>query len=1155
MLRTKIQNSKVVRVWRTREEISREISNFVATTSYLIKNKFISTTTAPARSSANQQRQSALLNSPAPSSNTAAINAIMMNKFKIDKAFIEGANDFELTRDGRVRNKLMRIVGPALVPPQSFDRELPAIDEFDDFDIGSSSSSRSGSRSRGLFEEERERVMIIQKERERRKQRIELENEQNIIDMPLRGLFSVLVERKQQLRIREESPENLVFIARRERQRRVENESVNDEIKRYREMSTQMAQVGVGANLPAVRQLLTSFYEPLVLGIEREQGHISEGDPGIDRRVYGPYLQLLGADKIAVVSLHTVISMLMQGELKKKHGISEEAFDTHGTAGSLKFIRLASSLGRVIEAEVNLSRLQIREKLLSARYRAGLINMEDIVETLNQERHQGESSMIAQQERDEKISKIDTEIREKNLLRNSSAEQDLFIKRDSTKKLKTVKAVSAQAKKALDDADWGPIIHLKVGTAIIAILLNVCKIKVPGPETAVTGEKIEVPAFYHDYSREPDSYQGWKRKESPNNRWGTLHWHDSFFRFVHSATLARARSVITRHKPMLVAPRPWESFDKGGYLNSNSVVMRGNYSRDGPSEAQLKLLSERVGEYDNVFGALNVLGSTPWVINKEVLDVVEQVWRERQYAGGFGGGIANIPPRAELNLPVWPSGDFTLRRERNGPLYATALPSTKQVGEFLRTLGRTNQTNRELHSQRCDFAIKLQVAREMRDEERIYFPHNVDFRGRAYTMHAHLNHIGSDFCRGTLKFADAKPLGENGLDWLYIQCANLFGGGADKLPLHERVKFSKLNLENIKKSAKDPLGEGVWWQEADDPWQCLATCMEITKANESKDHRKYMCNLPVHQDGSCNGLQHYAALGRDFAGGRAVNLVPADRGADVYTGIANVLRKIVQNDIDTVDHKDEQSVERARLAKLLIDQVDRKLVKQTVMTSVYGVTFIGARMQIQSRLKERVGFESESVRYRCAAYAAKRTLDALNDMFQNARDVMGWLTHCASIVTKVNKPVQWTTPLGLPILQPYRIKNQKSVRTLLQTFVLRTEDEKQKVNKPKQKSAFPPNYIHSIDSTHMMMTALACSRAGITFAGVHDSFWTHAGDVPIMSKVLREKFIELHKAPLLQNLYDELKTTYPEVAGEFLEPPSAGDLDIETVRESTYFFS
>ena len=30
----------------------------------------------------------------------------------------------------------------------------------------------------------------------------------------------------------------------------------------------------------------------------------------------------------------------------------------------------------------------------------------------------------------------------------------------------------------------------------------------------------------------------------------------------------------------------------------------------------------------------------------------------------------------------------------------------------------------------------------------------------------------------------------------------------------------------------------------------------------------------------------------------------------------------------------------------------------------------------------------------------------------------------------------------------------------------------------RQGSAFPPNFIHSLDSTHMMMTALACKDAG-----------------------------------------------------------------------------
>jgi len=32
-------------------------------------------------------------------------------------------------------------------------------------------------------------------------------------------------------------------------------------------------------------------------------------------------------------------------------------------------------------------------------------------------------------------------------------------------------------------------------------------------------------------------------------------------------------------------------------------------------------------------------------------------------------------------------------------------------------------------------------------------------------------------------------------------------------------------------------------------------------------------------------------------------------------------------------------------------------------------------------------------------------------------------------------------------------------------------------------TAFAPNFIHSLDGSHMMMTAVACNRAGLSFAG------------------------------------------------------------------------
>lgn len=54
----------------------------------------------------------------------------------------------------------------------------------------------------------------------------------------------------------------------------------------------------------------------------------------------------------------------------------------------------------------------------------------------------------------------------------------------------------------------------------------------------------------------------------------------------------------------------------------------------------------------------------------------------------------------------------------------------------------------------------------------------------------------------------------------------------------------------------------------------------------------------------------------------------------------------------------------------------------------------------------------------------------------------------------------------------------------------------------KQRNAFPPNFIHSLDSSHMMLTSLFCEREGISFVSVHDCFWTHPNTVHIMNKVI-----------------------------------------------------
>lgn len=392
-------------------------------------------------------------------------------------------------------------------------------------------------------------------------------------------------------------------------------------------------------------------------------------------------------------------------------------------------------------------------------------------------------------------------------------------------------------------------------------------------------------------------------------------------------------------------------------------------------------------------------------------------------------------------------------------------------------------------------------------------------------------------------------IGPDGFAWLSRQAANTFGNGADKLPLSERVLWAAEHREKIAAVADRPLTE-LWWTEAEEPFQFLAVCFELG-ALFKKDPAawpEHVSFLPVHVDGSCNGLQHYAALGRDFEGGAAVNLVDGERPGDVYSAVSRIVERVVEAD----------AARGVPEAVLLHGQVNRKLVKQTVMTSVYGVTNYGATEQVLNRLKERELPDEDATR-KAARYAARLTLDGLLEMFSGAGRIMAWLRGCAERISRANELVTWTTPLGLLCVQPYRAVSDSLIPTVVQDVRLGTEDAARlrghaaRSHPTKQKIAFPPNYVHSLDSSHMMRTAVACRRRAIAFGAVHDSFWSHAGTMNQMGEILRDQFVALHKEALLQRLEGELRARYPEIP--FEPAPELGQLEIEEVLRSRYFFS
>lgn len=638
--------------------------------------------------------------------------------------------------------------------------------------------------------------------------------------------------------------------------------------------------------------------------------------------------------------------------------------------------------------------------------------------------------------------------------------------------------------------EWDAPIHVKVGGVLTSLLVHIAKIPVTGtdPTTGKTVKALQ-PAFHHTY------------QFIMGQKLGVLKLHKSLIRQLGSRSVEN--SVQPQLLPMLVSPRPWCGHNNGGYLYSQTGLIRTKDSSE--TLAYLKASSNRIS---GVYDGLNVLGETPWTINRKVFEVITHYWNT-------GKQFLDIPPVSEeIKYPE--------------PVAFNAEPEAKK--EYQKKLKQAVLEASAMNSQRCDTNYKLEIARGFLGEK-LFFPHNIDFRGRAYPLSPHLNHLGNDLTRSLFLFWNGKEVGEKGLDWLKIHLSNVYG--YDKVPLKDRIEFANKNMENIKAVAKDPY-QNQWWIKGDKPWQILGICYELAEAYSLEDPTKFVSHFPVHQDGTCNGLQHYAALGGDVEGARQVNLKPADRPQDVYTYVAGLVIKRVKADAEAGNE----------MAIFFEDKITRKVVKQTVMTNVYGVTFVGALAQIKKQVIHHFGKDEDEKAKKFTKYLTSLVFDSVRELFEGAHLIQDWLAEAAKRISKsvrldtfsnqdneANKPnhsssVIWTTPLGLPCVQPYRVLKTQLIRTNLQDISIHDPFSGSQVDARRQQTAFPPNFVHSLDATHMLMTSKACGDDNLNFASVHDSYWTHASDVDTMNYHIRNQFVKLHQDNLVTKLKDEFEHRY-----------------------------
>lgn len=310
-----------------------------------------------------------------------------------------------------------------------------------------------------------------------------------------------------------------------------------------------------------------------------------------------------------------------------------------------------------------------------------------------------------------------------------------------------------------------------------------------------------------------------------------------------------------------------------------------------------------------------------------------------------------------------------------------------------------------------------------------------------------------------------------------------------------------------------------------------------------------MTQVPVQMDGSCNGVQHWAALTGDPYLAKKVNLIKTEKPQDLYQFVADMMTEKMA----TVHDEDS---DKGKWAKRFLEhwggEIDRSVVKRAVMTDPYGVTFYGIRRycKTEGHLDWVAKEESAGAVMELALFID----EALKGTLVEANKGKAWLKIVADMASETGKNLEWTTPCGFKVVhQYYEILTRRSVAKLFDMKELHFgAPDKETIDGSSVNLAISPNYVHSLDASHMWSTVKRMLDAGITsFSMIHDSYGCPAPDVNMMRAFTNEEFHAMHTDNQLAIMKEEieqiLKVELPPV-------PETGTYNINDVLEAEYFF-
>lgn len=582
--------------------------------------------------------------------------------------------------------------------------------------------------------------------------------------------------------------------------------------------------------------------------------------------------------------------------------------------------------------------------------------------------------------------------------------------------------------------------------------------------------------------------------------------------------------------PCVEPPLDWHGMTGGGF---HTQQLRRTHPYLVKAHATAR---ELLREHDMpiVCSAANMLQRTAWRVNQFILRTAKEVSRYRD-TGEIITHYGRDKPAAPDWLATTEEGDRTEEQQA-------------EFKRWKRTMAMWYTERKLRTSALARFTGTIRSAEMFKDQPALYFVYFADSRGRFYPLTYGMNPQGSDLQKAMLQFAIGKPLhDDDARRWFCIHGANKWG--FDKAPLAERAKWWVEREQMILAIADDPVANREW-EQADSPLQFLAWCKEF--AGWRADPDGFLSHIPVSLDGSCNGLQHFSAMLRDESGGRATNLTDNELMQDIYMLVAKAAAARMQADVDKLE-----GAKQVLVQKWVDHGIERSLVKRSVMTTPYGVT---KRTAVSYAVDDYLQKGSAPVFANSEYFDAAQVVmdyvwDAIGEVVVKSREAMDWLKRGATRIVKTRGQTQegvisWLTPSGFLATQAYYEIEEERVRTRLHgsTRIL-VVAESEEASPKRHASGLAPNFVHSMDAAHLHLTAAAASGLPIdALAMIHDDYGTHAADTQLLFRLIRATFVDMYKN---HDPIADFAKLYPEVG----EPPKKGQLDIEEVIYSDYFFS